>query len=162
MKHLTKEELVEQLKAIANDETEVTLRMGAMCYSPMDPLKKDVKCDSCGKVIYNYLLSEWISIKKNVNKIKELGYDAKVECLCHDCVKKLGIPYEKGNISYEFPNFVFYFKAKEQTDYHIVVSNVEYDYEVLTAFLNNEKVLDDTLVKNELHRIKRMTGLSID
>lgn len=170
MKHLTKEELVEQLKAIANEETEVTMSMGAMCYSPAPPEPKKAKCESCKKEITEM---SWMSpgertIRNKVQVIKELGYDAKVERLCSECTGKLGLKDEDGDTLGDYRlYYVFYFKTKEQDSYNIAIANCEEDYDAVIAFLKNEKTYTDYydathLIKDELPLIKRMTGISIE
>ena len=63
--------------------------------------------------------------------------------------------------------YVFYFKTKEQENYHLAISNDEDDYNAVIAFLKNEKsytdFFDNThLVREELSLIERMTGISIE
>ena len=169
MKHLTKEELIEQLKALANDETEVPMSMGAMCYSPAPPEPVKAKCDSCGKQIQEM---SWRKVdrhilNKKIKTIENLGFDAKIEQLCSDCVAKLGLKDENGDAFYDGEMYyVFYFKTKEQENYHLAVSNDEDDYNAVIAFLKNEKTYTDYfdnthIIKEELPLIQRMTGISI-
>ena len=160
MKHQTKEELIEQLKALANDETEIPESMGAMCYSPAPPEPVMVKCDSCGKQI---LEMSWRKIDRNIldKKIRT------IEKLCSECAGKLGLKDEEGDELYDYQMYyVFYFKTKEQENYHLAVSNDEDDYNAVIAFLKNEKTYTDFfdnthVIKDELPLIKRMTGISI-
>ena len=170
MKHLTKEELIEQLKVLANDETDIPESMGAMCYSPAPPEPVKVKCDSCGKQIREM---SWRKInrhvlEKKVETMTELGFDVKIEHLCANCAGKLGLKDEDGDTLFDGEMYyVFYFKTKEQEKYHLAISNDEDDYNAVIAFLKNEKsytdFFDNThLVREELSLIERMTGISIE
>ena len=169
-KSLSKEELIEQLKALARQEIDMPMHMGAMCYSPAMPTPKTVKCESCGKEIeeFGWRQTNGDLIKKKVNEIKRLGYDAKVEALCSECAAKLGLTDEDGEPLREYClHHVFYFKTKEQEEYHLAVSNNEDDYNAVIAFLKNEPTYTDYYdathpIKDELDLIKRMTGISID
>jgi len=170
MKHLTKEELIEQLKNIAKDETEPTMSVGAMCYSPCPPEPTKVKCESCGKEIEEYSWGQYIEekIRKRVQAIQKLGYDAKVERLCAVCAGKMGLKDEDGEpLNEDSMHYVFYFKTKEQDTFNLAVSNSEDEYNAVLAFLKNEKTYTDYydathLIKDELDLIKRMTGISIE
>ena len=169
-KSLSKTELIEQLKAIANDETEVTMSMGAMCYSPACPEPKKVKCESCNKEIseMSWMSPDENTIRYKVQVINELGYDAKVERLCSDCATKLGLKEEDGDpLGDDCLYYVFYFKTKEQNDYNIAIANSEDEYDAVIAFLKNERTYKNyydatCLIKDELPLIKRMTGISIE
>ena len=168
MKHPTKEKLIEQLKALANDVTEIPLSMGAMCYSPAPRQPVMVKCESCGNQIQ---VLSWRRVgddvlKKKIRTIEKLGFDAKVKQLCSDCIRKLGLIDEDSLYDNEVYN-VFYFKTKEQEYYHLAISNNEYDYDAVIAFLKGEKSYKDfydatRLLKDEFALIKRMTGISIE
>lgn len=169
-KTLTKEELIEQLKALASQEIDQPMHMGAMCYSPAMPMPKEVECESCGKKLeeFGWRQTSGDKIKKKVNAIKRLGYDAKVEGLCAECAMKLGLTDEDGEPLSDYSlHYVFYFKTKEQEDYHLAVSNDEDEYNAVIAFLKNEPTYTDFYdathpIKEELDLIKRMTGISID
>ena len=47
-KPLSKEELINRLKAIAADNTPRIENPGAMCYSPMVPSQEHFSCEICG------------------------------------------------------------------------------------------------------------------
>ena len=169
-KSLSKEELIEQLKALANQEVDQPMHMGAMCYSPAMPERHTVKCESCGKEIeeFGWRQANVNLIKKKINEIKRLGYDAKVENICSECAVKLGVTDEDGEPLSEYSlHFIFYFKTKDQEEYHLAASNSEDDYNAVIAFLKNEPTYTDyydatRLIKDELDLIKYMTGISID
>ena len=185
MKHLTRKELIERLRTIANDEIEITERMGAMCYSPKMPFqnfKLNEKCEYCGNEAMVWDLPDKWEIRKKVQVIKELGYDAKLEILCSGCLAKLktrGKPFglfqrlfcrllfyiSSHRINYQ--NYVFLFKTKEQKNYNITVAKDIEAFDAVIAFLKNEKIFigkygEKRLVKEKLHIIKMMTGISIN
>ena len=140
-----------------------------MFYSLYQKKKKKVKCESCGKIVEEY---DWMrsrtGIKKKVEEIKKLGYDAKVENVCAACATKLGIKDEDGDALFEGRLYnVFYFKAKDDEHYHLSESSDEDEYKAVLAFLKNEPTYTDYydathLIKEELDVIKKMTGISID
>jgi hypothetical protein len=107
-------------------------------------------------------------LNKKIKTIENLGFDAKIEQLCSDCVAKLGLQDENGDAYWDGEMYyVFYFKTKEQENYHIAVANDEDDYDAVIAFLKNEKSYTDFydnthLIKEEQDLIERMTGISID
>ena len=168
-KSLSKEELIAQLKAISESDTPESVHIGAMCYSPAPPQAQKVKCESCGKIVEEY---DWMKsrtrIKKTVEEIKKLGYDAKVENVCAACATKLGIKDEDDDALFEGRLYnIFYFKTKDDEHYHISESSDEDEYKAVLAFLKNEPTYTDYydathLIKEELDVIKKMTGISID
>lgn len=168
-KSLSKEELIEQLKTLANQEVDQPIHMGAMCYSPARSESYTVKCESCGKEIEELGWRRRANfIIRKINIIKCLGYDAKVERICSECATKLGVTYANGEQLSEYDlHYVFYFRTNEQEDYHLAASNSEDDYNAVIAFLKNEPTYTDDhdathLIKDELDLIKYMTGISID
>lgn len=168
-KSLSKEELIAQLKALSEAEPPKSIHMGAMCYCPMPPPLRKIKCESCHQIIEE---EEWMStgdtIREHVEEIKVLGYDAKVVHICGECVNKLGITDEFGDTySKESLYYVFYFRIKEQQEYHIVECGYGDAYKAVLAFLRNEPSYTSYyeathLIKDKLDVIKRMTGISIE
>ncbi len=168
-KALSKEELIKQLKALAETEIPESIHMGAMCYSPVPPQAQKAKCESCGKVVEVFDWMECHSdIKKRVEEIKALGYDAKVENVCATCATQLGIKDEDGEPLFEGRLYnVFYFKTKDDEHYHVAESSDVDEYKAVLAFLKNEPTYTDYydathLIKEELDIIKRMTGISVE
>lgn len=168
-KSLSKEELIEQLKALSEAETPESIHMGAMCYSPAPPPLRKVKCESCGQIIDVY---DWMrslnGIKKSVESIKALGYDAKLDHICANCINKLGLKDEDGDPFMEGSlYYVFYFKTKDQAEYHITKCSDEDAYKAVLAFLKNKPTYTDYydathLIKDELDVIEKMTGIKIE
>ena len=174
-KNLTKDELIVQLKEIAQHEVDVPreLHRNAMCYSIAPPHEDYVRCEECGNVIRissNYLNNN-DSLARIVQSINELGYDAKVMGLCKECAEKRGIEpmllfrgprlgkYDNGQYFH-----LFAFKTKDKSEYTYSITNDTLDYLVLEAFLENkttfeydEKII---MVKDELPIIQMMSGIS--
>lgn len=169
-KSLSKEELIEQLKRIAQTEVDIPIHLGAMCYEPAVSEAKIVKCEKCGKdiILFDCEGKDVSYLKTIVEKIKKLGYDSKIERLCSECVSKQGLGSLVEEELYEkYPYYVFYFKSNNQQEYHMAISDNENDYNAVLAFLKNEISFTDDydatcLVKDYLDAIKKMTGISID
>ena len=164
-KLLSKEKLIARLKALLKSETLESIRMGAMCYSLAPLQAQKVKCEFCGKIVEEYgWMSSRTGIEKEVEEIKKLGYDAKVENICAACATKLGI----SEAQFERQLYcVSYFKTKDDEHYYVSESSNENEYKAVLSFLKNEPTYTDYydathLVKEELDVIKRMTGISID
>ena len=161
---LTREELTERLRAIADEEVEMPVLHGAMCYDPMAPNPVIMKCELCGSDIETDTWQEntVTSCKTTVKKMKKLKYDVKVEFLCEQCICKLGFKNKK----IFSPGNVFFFKTKDDKKYHLAISNDEDDYNAVLAFLGNECAYSNSRdgierLKDNLGVIKRMTGISI-
>ena len=168
-KSLSKEDLVEQLKALAQADVGESLHMGAMCYSPAPPEIHKVKCESCGKEIEEWGWDgKFEYLKRKVAKIAEMGYDAKIIRVCADCANKMGLRDEDGDeLTGMGVHTVFYFKTKEQSEYTMSVYNYSDSYNAVIAFLENNPIYSDSYdathaVSESLDEIQRMTGISIE
>ena len=169
-KSLSKEELIEQLKALTGMETpKDSIHLGAMCYSPALPRLFLVKCESCGKAVEEYdYVRKLVDINSQVKEIRALGYDVKVEHVCADCANSIGLTDKDGEQFMEGQlYYLFHFKTRDQEQYHIAESSDVDEYKAVLAFLKNEPTYTDFydathLVKDELDVIKKMTGISID
>ena len=166
----TKQELIEQLKKLAEDTTErPLLKCIAMCYSPMlPPAPKKVKCEWCGKEIeeFGLFLLEPKRAQNIVKTISRLGYDVKLEKVCVECAINHNITSDEEGLCSNRLYWVFSFKTKEEEIYHTAISNTESDYDAVIAFLNNKPLYSDNydtehLIREELDLIERMTGISI-
>lgn len=166
----TKQELIEQLKKLAEDTTErPLLKCIAMCYSPMRlPAPKKVKCEWCGKEIeeFGLFLLEPKRAQNIVKTISRLGYDVKLEKVCVECAINHNITSDEEGLCSNRLHWVFSFKTKEEEIYHTAISNTESDYDAVIAFLNNKPLYSDNydtehLIREELDLIERMTGISI-
>ena len=144
-----KEELKEKLETLSEGDESEFIRDIAMCYCPL-PMR-EVHCESCGKMFEEseYDFENFSSIKHLVDKIKDLGYDVKVERVCRSCAAQKGImtdcygnPLEKNRL-YD----VFYFKTNGQDQYHIVESSNSNDYDILYRFLRTKTPSSDPFLK---------------
>ena len=160
---LTREELTERLRAIADEEVEKPEFHGAMCYEPMVPQPAMIKCDICGCNI------EVDTIQKNINSylkhtataIRKLNYDAKIDCFCSKCFSVV-----KLNTNKKTPYYVFFFKAKGDLTYHKALITDSNDLEIILSFLRNKNKYkvdsyNEGLIKDNLDVIERMTGIAI-
>ena len=162
-----KKGLIEQLNALIGLDKEPEL-MGAMCYETHMPSFVTLKCEQCGmeKEYDQFLMTEDDEIIATVEKIKELGYDAKVLRTCATCANKMGFKYKDGTPLLDSVMYcIFYFKNKGQKEYHVTRSESPDDYKAVLAYLKNEDRFYDR--NEELHwvadnkeEIKRMTGIT--
>ena len=91
----TREELIEQLKKIANDKSVYHRPASAMCYSPAVPDNSyvDGTCDRCGAPIK---IRSWLAGRKEkyqeiAKQLQEWGFDAQYANLCLECSHAEGI-----------------------------------------------------------------------
>ena len=98
-----------------------------------------------------------------------LGYDAKVTVMCAECASKLGIKDVNGEdiTDQNKPYYVFYFKPKDQEEYHVSISCDLNDYTAVSIYLKNrESPLEDSVydwhVKGKEEIISRMTGYDVE
>ncbi len=169
----TKKDLVDKLKKLSGKVASHMPRKTAMCYSPAPPMSTTVYCEVCKKLITDHMTSDEASkgecIQSRVIIINDLGYDAKVTVMCAECASKLGIKDVNGeDITDENkPYYVFYFKPKDQEEYHVSISESWYDYNAVVIYLKNretpiESAVCDRFVKGKEDIISRMTGFDIE
>lgn len=159
-KPLSKEELIEQLRAIANKEVIIPdYGMKALVNFRDDIIARS--CDYCGNEhkIWNFA-GNYTHIIEIVESIKSLGYDADLEFVCTNCAIKLGL-VDKFSIYSDYCNssygklhkvssideylskyntlrLLFKFKARGQEKWYLAISNDDDDYKAVIAFLKNE------------------------
>lgn len=173
-KPLSKEELVERLKAIADDDSpREDDGMIAMCYSPSMPPIQKTKCDICGSEIC-YMGWGDDKISDYVKGIASLGYDVKVETVCESCAEKIKKeiypntkPDDVDDIWLSEINHIFFFRTSADEEYHRAIANDESQYRTLLAFLQNEKKYyneyhECNYLADEIDTIKFMTGIKLD
>jgi len=160
---LTREELNERLRELAENPDETEVVMGAMCYSPVerDPEYILLSCSTCNA---NAQFQDWQiwsleRIQATVNTMIREGFDAKLELIvsCKKCA-------EQDRASYRT---VFGIRFKDDADYHLAESSNVTDYEIVLAFLQGETTYHDSAdwvypLYREQQVIKRMTGLKYD
>lgn len=172
-KPLSKEELIERLKAIAADDSPREEAMSAMCYSPSMPPMQKTKCDICGSEICYFGWGD-DKISDYVKGIASLGYDVKVETVCKSCAEKMKKeiypntkPDDVDDIWLSEINHIFFFRTSVDEEYHRAIANDESQYRTLLAFLQNEKKYYDeyhecNYLADEIDTIEFMTGIKID
>lgn len=160
-KTLTKDELIAQLKSIANREVDHPLLPGAMCYSPSMPKPVIVKCSVCDDTTWvtDHYIWEHNQCDEFVEIFKALGYDAKIQFHCEKCLSKL-MKKKCDNGS------VFFFKFNGEEKYHICVSSNPEDYAAVLSFLVGNDTFQDSHdweipLKENLDIINRMIGIKI-
>jgi len=132
---------------------------GAMCYEPaIKERYVDYVCSHCNNTIkakYN----DWIvynikQIEEFVKQIKELGYDVVLDKteFCPHCSKK----------DIQNPELIFKIRFSDETDYHVVRSNIVNEYQCLLEFLKNPDEYPGKTDKNKVAIIRKMTGLGED
>ena len=179
-KKLSRNELVERLKAISQEEVPEERSMGAMCYCPayrpiQIPLKKIVWCNKCHRPFLCDRDECEINkrIKKLVRKMVRMGYDAKVKSICKNCCNVLKEELYPGNdevisiISLGERNHVFYFRTNRDEPYHCAISNREIYYKAVLAFLQGKSSYlnnydYEKFLTEEIHVLEYMTGLKLD
>ena len=175
---LSKEELVERLKALAADETPKMRNMGAMCYSIAQPPAKQTLCDFCHCIIH-YWGREDI-IKAMVGDMKMLGYDVKVRIVCPHCAQKTEAELLAKRESQDEDNYkrikdmwpnniyhIFYIKVSPDIEYHRVIENDPDKYRTLLALLENRPMFSGNFgklhyVDEEIEILEHMTGIKFD
>ena len=170
----TKKDLVDKLKKLSGKAASHMPRKTAMCYSPAPPKPTTAYCEVCKKLITDHMSSDEASKGEYIQRkvrliIYVLGYDAKITVMCAECASKLGIKDVNGEdiTDQNKPYYVFYFKPKDQEEYHVSISGSWYDYNAVAIYLKNrEKPLEDSVydlfVKGKEEIISRMTGYDVE
>jgi len=135
---------------------------GAMCYVPLEPKLVDYVCSHCGNTISdkyeNITVSTIKSIEYIVNQIKSLGYDVVLDKTeyCPHCSQR----------EIERPELIFKIRFSENSDYHVVYSNIVDSYRCLYEFLTNGDTYEGRYgtehLCNKISTIQNMTGLGKD
>lgn len=174
-KPLSREELVERLRAIAADDTPREVSYGAMCYSPMSPVELHTPCEACGCDI-KYMGYEYDAIMPIVAEMQSLGYDVKVSIVCESCAEKLTKELrsnaDQGCDCDVYPwigdiNHVFYFRLSPDVEYHRAITNSYCQYKALLALLKNMPMYggnydESHYLADEIETLEYMTGIKFD
>ena len=179
-KPLTKEELIERLKAIAADDTPKQRHLGAMCYSMVEPPEKHHKCEMCGKDITYHDWDRLESIVGLVQEMAKLGYDVKVKTVCESCAEELkkelypnikseddeGYDWEKDIWIFDL-NLIFYFRTSSEEEYHRAIANSENQYKSVLCLFQNKAEYQGGFGRNyfideELDTLEFMTGIHFE
>ncbi|MCL2529463.1 MAG: hypothetical protein FWE41_03930 [Coriobacteriia bacterium] len=157
---LTRDELNERLRELAENPDETLIVMGAMCYEtmPVEPEYKHLACSTCNAnaKIEDWRMESLERIEAVVNEIISEGFDVTldVSISCERCT---------GTDSVRIRT-IFGIKFKGDANYHLVETSNVSDYEVLLAFLQGEETYDaggDWIYPLYLRQdvIEKMTGL---
>ncbi len=137
--------------------------MMAMCYSMAAPIQENYICPVCGDstMSTSYQNGNVRSIRKVVESIKNLGYDAILDerQFCQHCSGK----------KIDYPSLLFKIRFSPDQEYHTEYSNLEDDYRYVLEFLqSSDKKEFVKYVNNNIHTaqkaiesIKKMTGLNV-
>jgi len=162
-KSIDRIQLEQRLKELAQIEYKGKLMMGALCYRQCALKHQKYVCSHCGntiqKVFQDWMYRDINLIEKNVNKIRKMGYDVVLDKrkFCPNCSKK----------EIQNPKLLFKIRYSPQADYHIVKSNIIYEYQCLLAFLSNKKKFKgeqgwEFALHDNIPIIQKMTGLGKD
>ena len=161
---LTREELNERLRELAEEPSEVTeIFEGAMCYIPIyvEPKYTHLPCSTCNASAH---LTDWQmesleEIQATVNEMISAGFDVKLDVIisCERCSGNSYTPYKT----------IFGIKFVDDADYHLAETSNVSDYQVLLAFLQGEETYSSGY--DEIYPLYRrretiamMTGLKYD
>lgn len=125
---LTQEKLEERLLDLdkTKDDFEA-ISVFAMCYAPtarmwMPDVTQKATCNGCGKKLEitsspgpgydGNVLSAYSGLAR---EYQELGYDARINCYCDKCVRKMGLP----SLDCGQTNVFFAFRPKDVEEYHL-------------------------------------------
>lgn len=159
---LSREELKERLRLIADDTAPIPIISGAMCYCPshigFDKIYEKSMCVKCGKE-YVYSRDSFLECSRSVNrdrvtKMREIGYDVKSEFICKECaekiVKELYSDIDNDETEYQKTikklvyvsdrNCLFSFRTNDSEPYHLALTDNEYCYRALYALMENDRL----------------------
>lgn len=155
--------LRKRLKALTEVRYDTSELMMAMCYSMAAPIQENYICPVCGDstMSTSYQNGNVRSIRKVVESIKNLGYDAILDerQFCQHCSGK----------KIDYPSLLFKIRFSPDQEYHTEYSNLEDDYRYVLEFLQSSDKKDFVkYVNNNIHTaqkaiesIKKMTGLTV-
>lgn len=180
-KQFTREELSERLKKLAKDRTEIPFHRGAMCYEPAMPEYQELECVHCGK---QFSFSDYDGYERYedymLEQIHAMGYDAYIESWCMDCAVKEGLLDKKEadedvklmeglEVDKCFHScvgrcMIFFFRTKDDVNYHRALLRDHNDLKVLIAFLQQKKSYEGNYgethhLRDKISLIKKLTGL---
>ena len=173
-------ELKKRLKELAETEYKGKLAMGAMCYEVALSVEKDYTCPTCNKKTKRTNSDIWFIeyISKIIKEIRTLGYDVVLDekeycqyCSGSKFINNNDVKYEVGKTTYEYasnpneePLLIFKIRFSENSQYHVVRTNIGNDFSILLEFLKGKDKYDagsegEIPLHMEIDVIKKMTGL---
>jgi len=162
MNELTREELNERLRELAEKQNELEFVESAMCYAPYEGEIKytPLPCSTCSAKaqMTDWQIESLERIQAIVNEMISEGFDVKLDVTisCKKCADEYSARFLTS----------FGIRFTDDTDYHMVETSYAEDYEILLAFLRGEEFYADTVgLSFPLHQrqgvIKKMTGLTV-
>ena len=172
-KNISKKELKIRLKNIKNDKTEYIKYKEPDSIFPTYEIYNIGRCEWCGKSLTSIFSHHYYQALRNkVKIITDLGYDAKVELVCGNCLSGINLSTnlweklfaKKKNISENAEYFIFSIRLKGENKYYSTLSNDINDYNAVLSFLKNSPSWfgingESYILRDELGRVKRMLGL---
>lgn len=148
-----REELVQRLKSMAEEEVvPPDEKLMITCYYPIYETHK-FTCPRCGRIALDHnIRGNLHAITSMIEKMKQLGYDVKIEQVCSICSGSSG----------EHPldvDTLFYFRFKGMETYHVAVANHSRDYKVVLDFLCSKNPYYDSEYYKDI--IEDMLGIKI-
>lgn len=170
---LSKSELKIRLKNIKNDKTEYVKYKEPECKFPTYEIYNIGKCERCGKSLTSLFSHHYYQALRNkVKIITDLGYDAKIELVCGNCLSGINLSTnlweklfaKKKNISENAEYFILSIRLKGEDKYYKTMSQDINDYNAVLSFLQNKHTWfgingESYILRDELERVKRMLGL---
>lgn len=169
------DELKARLNEIAKMPTEHTHFDGAMCYCPAFPKGRITithKCPNCGKKHkyegddygglrlgkYDRYKEDELFLDKIVKGIRELGYDAKIKHMCHECYHN-----EFNDTRSGISVSVLYFKNIGEEKYRCTVVDSD-DCKALLEFLRGNNAFrghydESVWIKGYMNKIEEILGI---
>ena len=162
MNELTREELNERLRELAEKQNELEFVESAMCYAPYEGeiAYTPLPCSTCSAKaqMTDWQIESLERIQAIVNEMISEGFDVKLDVTisCKKCADEYSARFLTS----------FGIRFTDDTDYHMVETSYAEDYEILLAFLRGEEFYADTVgLSFPLHQrqgvIKKMTGLTV-
>ena len=171
---IDKKELEERLLKLEKDSFDWR-RHPPLCYVPAFPSPDDYICPTCGKKTTqtDFMIHDIQVIRECVGEMQGIGYDVFLneQEFCVHCginSKEYIIPSDRYSSNrYESnPELIFGIRFNNDREYHIVRSNMRYDYEQALRFLKGDDSILDVIFNLELFhrtvkRLQKMLGIGL-
>ena len=151
--NVEREELIQRLKLMAEEEVvPPDTNLMRTCYYSISETHK-FTCPRCGRIALDHnIRGNLHAITSMIEKMKQLGYDVKIEQVCSICSGSSG----------EHPldvDTLFYFRFKGMETYHVAVANHSRAYKVVLDFLCSKNPYYDSEYYKDI--IEDMLGIKI-
>ena len=153
MPNAEREELVQRLKSMAEEEVvPPDEKLMITCYYPISETHKFI-CPRCGRIALDHnIRGNLHAITSMIEKMKQLGYDVKIEQVCSICSGSNG----KHPLDVDI---LFYFRFKGMETYHVAIANHSRAYKVVLDFLCSKNPYYDSEYYKDI--IENMLGIKI-